>query len=101
MSGSIAEPQPPMREHIKDVNTKAYYLLVALSFVYRASSASLLLKSALTLTALVAALPVQDYVESPRLLKFILALKVIFLAFAVALTLCWIWTAAATPLSAS
>lgn len=39
-------PLLPIRERIKDLNTKAYYLLVALSFVYRTDSGSRLLKSA-------------------------------------------------------
>ena len=57
-------PLLPIRERIKDLNTKAYYLLVALSFVYRTDSGSRLLKSAFTLTAIAAVLPVQDYIES-------------------------------------
>jgi len=57
-------PLLPIRERIKDLNTKAYYLLVALCFVYRTDSGSRLLKSAFTLTAIAAVLPVQDYIES-------------------------------------
>lgn len=91
------ESLPPIRERIKDLNTKAYYLLVALSFVYRTSAASHLLKWALTLTALAAVLPVQDYVKGTFWLEFFRAAKVIALAFALILMLCWIWTAAATP----
>jgi hypothetical protein len=44
----------PIRECIKDLNTKAYYLLVALGFLYRRSPGIDSLKWASTLTALVA-----------------------------------------------
>ena len=83
----------PLRERIKDLNTKAYYLLVALSFIYGTSSKSHLLKWALTLVAISAVLPVLDYVKSTRLLEIIRALKVIVIIVALVLTLCWIWTA--------
>jgi len=90
------EPQPPLRDRIKELNTKAYYLLVALSFIYRASFPSYLLKWAFTLTALVAVLPVLDYVESKSFLAVIRFLKVIGLVAALVFTLVWIWTATAT-----
>ena len=48
------EPPIPIRERIKELNTKAYYLLVALSFVYRMSSTSYLMKWAFTLMAVAA-----------------------------------------------
>ena len=41
------------------LNTKAYYLLVALSFIYRMNPTTSL-KFAFTLTAVTAVLPVQD-----------------------------------------
>jgi hypothetical protein len=94
---AATEPPISIRERIKDLNTKVYYLLVALSFIYRTNSQSHLLKFALTLTALVAVLPIQDYVESTSLLAFIRALKVIGLFFALVFALCWIWTAASMP----
>jgi hypothetical protein len=84
-------PLLPIRERIKDLNTKAYYLLVALSFVYRTDSGSRLLKSAFTLTAITAVLPVQDYIESVPWLERFRALKVIFLGVALLLTVFWIW----------
>jgi hypothetical protein len=87
------ELQLPLRDRIRDLNTKAYYLLVALSFLNRASARSYLLKLALTLTALVAVLPVLDYVESKAVLAQIRSFKVIGLASALAFTLVWIWTA--------
>jgi predicted membrane protein len=83
----------PLRERIKDLNTKAYYLLVALSFIYRTSSESHLLKWALTLVAISAVFPVLDYVKSTYLLEIIRAMKVIFMTVALIFTLCWIWTA--------
>jgi hypothetical protein len=83
----------PLRERIKELNTKAYYLLVALSFIYRTNSESHLLKWALTLVAISAVFPVLDYVKSTNLLEIIRAIKVIFMTVALILTLCWIWTA--------
>ena len=89
-------PLLPIRERIKDLNTKAYYLLVALSFIYRTSSESHSLKWAFALTAIAAVFPVQDYVKSAFWLECFRALKVIFLTAALAFTVFWIWTAPAT-----
>jgi len=86
-------PLLPIRERIKDLNTKAYYLLVALSFVYGTNSGSRSLKAAFTLTAIAAVLPVQDYIKSPPWLERFRALKVIFLVVALVLTVFWIWEA--------
>jgi hypothetical protein len=84
-----------LRERLTALNTKAYYLLVALSFLYTKNSASAAprsLKWAITLTALVAVLPLQDYVPLSAL-KCIRFLKVITLAAALVFTLFYIWTA--------
>ena len=89
-------PLLSIRERIKDLNTKAYYLLVALSFVYRTASGSRSLKSAFTLTAIAAVLPVQDYIKSAPWLERFRALKVIFLGVALVLTVFWIWDAGTT-----
>jgi hypothetical protein len=89
-------PAIPIRERLKDLNTKAYYLLVALSFIYRTSSESRSLKWAFTLTAIVAVLPVQDFIESVSWLKGFRIFKVICLAAALVFTIFWIWTAS-TP----
>ena len=62
-------PKLEIRNRIRDLNTKAYYLLVAFSFVYVRSPESRSLKLALTLTAITAVLPVQDYIESSRWLE--------------------------------
>lgn len=86
----------PIRERLKDLNTKAYYLLVALSFVYRTSSGARSLKLALTLTAVVAVLPVQDYVKSTFLLEAIRIFKVIGLIAALCFAVFWLWTTGAT-----
>jgi hypothetical protein len=83
-----------LRDRLKDLNTKAYYLLVALSFIYRTSSASVSLKSAFTLTAIVAVLPLQDYVKSDFWLKCFQVLKIVCLTAALFCTLFWIWKAA-------
>ena len=87
------EPQSSIRERIRDLNAKGYYLLVALSFIYRASAPSNLLKCALMLTAIVAVLPVVDYAKSKSRLEVIRFLKVLGLTSALAFTLIWIWTA--------
>jgi hypothetical protein len=91
-----AESLPPIRERIRDLNTKSYYLLAALSFVYRLGSESYLLKWALTLTALAAVLPVLDYVKSGTSLEVIRTSKVICMVLALIFLICWIWTAPVT-----
>ena len=90
-------PLLPIRERIKDLNTKAYYLLVALSFIYRTSSGSHSLKWAFALTAIAAVAPVQDYVKSASWLECFRLLKVIFLMAALVFTVFWICTAPETP----
>jgi hypothetical protein len=82
-----------IRNRIKDLNTKAYYLLVALSFVYVRSPESRSLKLALTLTAITAVLPVQDYVKSPFSLECLRTAKVICLTAALFFAVFWIWEA--------
>lgn len=89
-----ADPLKELRDRLRDLNTKAYYLLVALSFLYRSGqsgNASALLKWAFTLTGIVAVLPVQDYVKSEHKLKGIQFGKIVFLAAALVLTLLWVW----------
>lgn len=86
------QPYPSIRERIKDLNTKAYYLLVALSFIYITNSKSRSLKVALTLTALVAVLPLQDYIKSTLLLRILQAFKVLALVVALGFALRSIWT---------
>lgn len=91
----IDDGSKPMRDRLKELNTKAYYLLVALSFLYRASS-SVLLKLALTLTAIVAVLPLQDYMSSDKTLGRLKWGKVVLLTLALVFALLWVWTAKAT-----
>jgi hypothetical protein len=57
-----------------------------------------LLKSAFTLTAIAAVLPIQDYIKSALWLEGFRTLKVIFLGVALVLTVFWIWEAGATTL---
>jgi hypothetical protein len=84
----------PIRERLKDLNTKAYYLLVALSFVY-GTKPTLSLKLAITLTAFVAVLPVQDCLMSARALNIARWSKVVLLVFALGFALWWVWCSAA------
>jgi hypothetical protein len=57
-------PLLPVRDRLRDLNIKAYYLLVALSFIYsKANEGAHSLKAALCLTALVAVLPLQDFLK--------------------------------------
>jgi hypothetical protein len=84
-------PHTPIRDRLKELNTKAYYLLVGLSFLYNRSNPSRLLKLALTLTAIVAVMPVQDWITSDRTLEFIRLWKVAFLFAALGLAISWIW----------
>jgi hypothetical protein len=86
-----------IRDRITALNTKAYYLLVALSFIFalHPQHPPLSFKLALTLTAIVAVLPVQDYFySSDSWLNFMRVLKVILLTTALVCTLWWTWFAA-------
>jgi hypothetical protein len=82
-----------IRDRLKDLNTKAYYLLVALSFLYfrSGSAAATSLKIALILTAMVAVAPVQDWVESDRKLEWLRRFKVGCLVVALLSTVYWVW----------
>jgi hypothetical protein len=93
MTGTV--PPIPIRERIKDLNTKAYYLLVALSFIYRTSSGSHSLKWAITLTALSAVLPVQDYLTSAFWLECFRTMKVICLTASLVFAIFFVWTTTA------
>ncbi len=77
-----------IRDRLRDLNTKAYYLLIALSVAYRKPTPSL--KWALALTAFVAVVPLQDYIKSLPWLEVIRGQKVAFLWAAFRFTLCWI-----------
>ena len=82
----------PLRDRIKDLNTKAYYLIVALSFLYaKGTTSPTLLRWAITLTALVAVLPVQDYFKSKCALECIRAFKMLFLVLALICMFLWLW----------
>jgi hypothetical protein len=86
-----------IRSRLTALNTKAYYLLVALSFVYT-TYPTLNLKLAMTLTALVAVLPVQDLLKGERALNITRWSKVVLLTFALFFALSWVWSSVATPL---
>jgi hypothetical protein len=84
-----------LKKRLGDLNTKGYYLLVALSFLYfrgGTSGISLQLKLALTLTSLAAVLPLQDFFKGKICwLLFALWFKVFLLSAALLFTLWWIW----------
>jgi hypothetical protein len=88
--------QPCIRKRLSDLNTKGYYLLVALSFIYRSASATWLLKLALTLTALAVVPPVQDLTESDLWLSWIRRGKTVCLYGALVFALVWIWHTSGT-----
>lgn len=82
-----------IRDRLRDLNSKAYYLLVALAFMFYHGTAfgfHWCLKWALILTAVVAVLPVQDFFESRRSLGCIRWCKVALLIGALILTVTWI-----------
>jgi len=85
-----------IRERLTQLNTKAYYLVVALSFLYREKPA-FSFKLALTLTAIVGVLPVQDLLKSSRALEIVRVCKVILLLVALISTIYWVWWAAFPP----
>ena len=89
-----------IRDRLRDLNTKAYYLLVALSFVYR-TSPTRSLKLAITLTALVAVLPLQDLLKSQRTLDIARWSKAALLTLALGSALWWVWSATAPQTGAA
>lgn len=81
-----------IRGRLKELNNKAYYLLIALSLIYRSTTeGTWMLKLALTFTAIVAVLPVQDYVNSACVLQGIRFFKVAFLIASLVFMLVWLW----------
>lgn len=85
-------PHPDIRERLSELNTKGYYLLVALSFVYRSESATWLLKLAIALTAIAVVSPVQDLTDSEFWLKRMRDGKSVLLAGALLFALIWMWS---------
>ena len=88
---AISADNKPITKRIEELNTKAYYLLVALSFIYGKGAVTASLQWAFTLTAAVAVMPVQDYASRP-VLGVIRCLKIVGLAAALGFTLYWLWT---------
>jgi len=86
-----------IKRRLRDLNTKAYYLLVALTFAY-GTKPGLPVKLAFTLTALVAVLPVQDWVKSSQALETIRRAKVALLVLALGCTLWWVWSGTSSPM---
>jgi amino acid permease len=84
-----------IRDRLEALNTKAYYLLIALGFLYGRGFGALSFKWALALTAVVAVLPVQDYLPASALKRIQFA-KVALLVVALVCTLIWLYTATAT-----
>lgn len=84
-----------IRKRLAELNTKAYYLLVALSFLY-SRNATLSLKLALTFTAIVAVLPVQDFLKTYLALNIARWSKVGLLALALGCALWWVGSEAAS-----
>jgi hypothetical protein len=87
---ATAQQEGPTRKRIEILNTKAYYLLVALSFLFVRGHVDTSLKVALTLTAAVAVLPVLDYAPE-QALGYIRFFKVACLVAALGFTLYWLW----------
>lgn len=86
-----AEMIPEVRCRLRDLNTKAYYLLVALSFIYgRGNEGACSLKIALSLTAVSAVLPVQDLAKTITSSRIIQGGKIVCLTLALIFTLYWI-----------
>lgn len=90
MASHLSEAETTLRSRLRDLNTKAYYLLVALGFIYGTSSGSGWLKWALALTALAAVLPVQDFANSMTWLGRVRNFKIVCLCAALFCTLLWI-----------
>jgi len=85
------------KNRLGELNTKAYYLLVALSFLCFHGSAPgieipLPLKWALTLTSVAAVLPLQDiFAKQTWWLHLVKWFKVLLLFVALVFTIWWVW----------
>ena len=89
------DPVPPVRSRLAELNLKAYYLLVALSFLYTSNSGARLLQWAIALTALVAVAPLQDLFRCMnwygKWLEFARWFKIALLSAALGCTIWWIF----------
>ncbi len=90
-------PRACIRKRLGDLDTKGYYLLVALSFIYRSGAEAWLLKLAFTLTALAVVAPVQDFTESGWWLRRMRDAKTALLYGAMVCALLWIWFSHTMP----
>jgi hypothetical protein len=94
--------QKELKERLTELNQKAYYLLVALSFLFVLGGKSnngnwqhdsLPIKVALTFTTFAAVIPLQDFVPKENAwLQLVRWFKVVMLIIASAFTLFWLWT---------
>lgn len=93
--------QNELKERLKELNKKAYYLLVALSFLFVLGKSnngnwqhdSLPIKVALTFTTFAAVIPLQDFVSKENTcLQLVRWFKAVMLIIASAFTLYWLWT---------
>lgn len=75
------------RERLRELNTKGYYLLVALSFIYFRNWNSLIVRLSVIFTAVAAAFPLQDLKVffGECWLEFVRVFKILLLAAAVVL----------------
>jgi hypothetical protein len=90
-----------LKERLAELNTKAYYLLVALSFLLVLGRSSnnadwqhppLPIKLALTFATLAAVIPLQDFFHpTEKSLTAIRKFKVATLLLAFVFTLYWVW----------
>lgn len=94
--------QKELKERLAELNQKAYYLLVALSFLFVLGGNSkdgnwqhdsLPIKVALTFTTFAAVIPLQDFLPKEKAwLQLVRWFKVVMLIIASAFTLFWLWT---------
>jgi uncharacterized membrane protein YjfL (UPF0719 family) len=94
--------QKELKERLVELNQKAYYLLVALSFLFVLGGKSnnsnwqqfsLPIKVALSFTLFAAVIPLQDFVPKENsFLQLVRWFKVVMLIIALAFTLFWLWT---------
>ena len=100
--GQTDDVQKELKERLTELNQKAYYLLVALSFLFVLGEKtnngnwqhdSLPIKVALTFTTFAAVIPLQDFVPKENTwLQLVRWFKVVMLIIASAFTLFWLWT---------
>jgi len=81
-----------LRQRITELNTKAYYMLATLGFLYSRGTGSDSLKLSISLTAISAVTPVVDFVKTTNGLEILRAFKLICITLALVFMIRWIWT---------